>query len=353
MPLSMVDKIIRINAMSFSRPLNVSEFIPALSTYSVEQPFSLGDLRDAVSYFFDENPFFPKCHVIERQFESPEEFPISSFQGIVLDEYPNYYDGFLLMSVTYKSDPNIQGIFTAFPMSLQDGYRCFRFHQALMSTMKSGKDQFRNAEAIAELQLQTADLAQYLPERKPSVDENETVRIMPWELRETVKPALKIGSHLDMVKAEFLKRSSGNLLVMKNASYASNLLFGNHLMYLIVPGEVVARSSGAQVRDYYNSLAAETEKTVAQLETPEELATAGEAVMPGIISNPRRFGVNNYGDVSRYDGSDFCSEKGTLLKYQWHMPYAVSRGAAAEGSGMHMTYTLNGEAHHFLTERRQ
>lgn len=352
MPLSMVDKMIRLNLMSFPRPLNVAQFYPAFSTYSVERAFSLADFRDAVSYFCDENPFFPKCHLIERQFEDPEEFPIASFQGIVLDEYPNYYDGFLLMSVTYKSNPNIQGIFTAFPMSMQDGYRCFRFHQALMSTMKAGKDQFRIAEAMAELQLQTADLDQYLPARKPFIDEDETVRIMPWELRETVEPAQKIGSHLDMVKAEFLKRSSENLLVMKNASYASSLLFGNHLMFLIVPREVVARSSGIQIRDYYKAQAAEAEKTVAQLETPEDFARAGEAVLPGIAEHPRRFGVNNYGDVSRYDGSDFCSTNGTLVKYQWHMPYIVSRASATEGSGMHMTITINGKAFHFLTERR-
>ena len=129
MPLSMVDKIIRLSLMSFPNPLDVTQFYPALSTYSVEQPFSLGDFQEAVDYFLDENPLFPNCHLIERQFEDPEEFPVSSFQRVVLEEYPNYYDGFLLMSVTYKSNPNIQGIFTAFPMSMQDGYRCFRFHQ--------------------------------------------------------------------------------------------------------------------------------------------------------------------------------------------------------------------------------
>jgi len=352
MPLSMVDKIIRLNLTTFPRPLNVTQFYPALSTYNVEQPFSLDEFRDAVSYYNDENPLFPKCYVIERQFEDPEAFPISSFQGIVLDEYPNYYDGFLLMSVTYKSNPNIQAIFTVFPMSMQDGYRCFRFHQALMSTMKAGKDQFRIAESIAELQLQTADLDLYLPERKPFIDENETVRMMPWELRETVEPAPKIGSYLEMVKAEFLKRSSENLLVMKNASYASSLLFGNHLMFLFVPREVVARSSGIQIRDYYKELAVEAEKAVAQLETPEEFFEAGKAVLPEIAAHPRRFGVNNYGDVSQYDGSDFGSTNGTLVKYQWHMPYIVSRGAASEGSGMHMTITINGKASHFLTETR-
>ena len=352
MPLSMVDKMIRLSLMSFPRPLNVAQFYPALSTYSVEQPFSLRDFRDAASYFCDENPLFQKFHLIERQFESPEEFPISSFQGIVLDEYPNYYDGFLLMSVTYKSDPGIQGIFTAFPMSMQDGFRCFRFHQALMSTMKAGKDRFRIAETIAELQLQTADLAQYLPERKPVIDEDEAPRMMPWELRETVEPAPKIGPYLEVVKAEFLRRSSENLLVMKNASYASDVIFGNHLLFLFVPSEVVARSSGIEIRDYYKALGVEGEKTVAELETPEDFARVGGAVLPGIATHPRRFGVNNYGDVSRYDGSDFSPEKGTLLKYQWHMPYIVSRGAAAEGSGMHMTITINGKASYFLTERR-
>jgi hypothetical protein len=268
----------------------------------------------------------------------------------VLDEYPNYYDGFLLVSVTYKSDPTIQGIFTVFPMSMQDGYRCFRFHQALMSTMKAGKDRFGMADAMTELQ--TADLAQYLPERKPFVDEDETVRIMPWELRETVGPALKVGSYLETVKAEFIKRSSENLLVMKNASYASSLLFGNHLTFQFVPREVVVRSSGVQIRDYYRALAAEAEEAIAQLETPEDFAKAGEAVLPGIAAHPRRFGVNNYGDVSRYDGSDFGSANGTLVKYQWHMPYIVSRGAATEGSGMHMTITINGKAFNFLTETR-
>jgi hypothetical protein len=352
MQLSMVDKMIRLNLTTFPRPLNVTQFYPALSTYSVEQPFSLGDFQEAVGHYCEKNPFFRKCYVIERQFESPEEFPVSSFQGIVLDEYPQYYDGFLLMSVTYRSDPGIQGIFTAFPMPLQDGYRCFRFHQALMSTMKAGKDQFRIAESIAELQLQTADLDQYLPERKPSVDEAEAVRMMPWELQETVEPAPKIGSYLEMVKAEFLARSSENLLVMKNASYASDLLFGNHLMFLFVPREVVARSSGAQIRDHYTASAAEGARAVAKLETQEDLFAAGEAVLPGIGAHPRRFGVNNYGDVSQYDGSDSGSPNGILQKYQWHMPLIVSRGAASEGSGMHMTITMNGKAFHYLTQTR-
>jgi len=352
MPLSMVDKMIRLNLMTFPRPLNVTQFYPAISTYSVEQPFSLDDFRDAASHFVDGNPLFPKFHLIERQFESPEEFPIADFQGVVLDEYTNYFDGFLLMSVTYKSDPNIQGIFTAFPMSMQDGFRCFRFHQALMATMKAGKDQFRLAEAIAEIQLQTDDLDQYLPVRKPTVDENEAVRMMPWELRESVEPSRKLGPYLDMVKEEFLKRGSENLLVMKNASYAAGLPIGNHLVFLFVPREVVARSTGGQIRDYYKDLATEMEKTVAQLETVEDFTKAGGAVLPGIASHPRRFGVNNYGDVSRYDGTDFNPASGSLLKYQWHMPLIVSRGAAEEGSGMHMTFTLNGKASYFLTHRR-
>ncbi len=352
MPLSMVDKIIRLSLMSFPHPLGVGQFYPALSTYNVEQPFSLDDFRGAVSYYFDENPFFSKCYLIERQFESPEEFPISSFQEIVFDEYPNYYDGFLLMSVTFKSKPDIQGIFTVFPMSMHDGYRCFRFHQALMATMMAGKDHFRIAESIAEIQLQTADLDQYLPTRKPFIDDNESSRIMPWKLRETVEPARKIGAHLDMVKAEFLNRASENLMVMKNASYASSLLFGNHLLFLFVPREVVSRCSGDQIRDYYKELAVEAEKAVAQLETPEDFARAGAAWLPGFAAYPRRFGVNNYGDVSQYDGSDSGSESGILVQYQWHMPYMISGAAATEGSGMHMTITINDKAFNFLTERR-
>ncbi|MFE4516149.1 hypothetical protein ACFRMQ_18365 [Kitasatospora sp. NPDC056783] len=348
----MADKMIRLNLMTFPHPLDLTQFYPALSTYSVERPFSLDDFRDAVGHFLDGNPIFPKCHLIEREFESPEEFPVSSFQALLLDEYPNFYDGFLLMSVTYRSDPKIQGIFTAFPLSMQDGYRCYRVHQALMGTMKTGKDQFRNAEAIAELQLQTADLDRYLPVRKPTVDEHEAISMMPWELRETVEPAVKIGPYLEVVKAEFIKRSSENLLVMKNATYGSDLLFGNHLMFLFVPREVVVRGSGNEIRDYYNAQAVENQKRVAQLETFEEIAAAGRAVLPGIGSHPRRFGVNNYGDISRYDGSDVDPARGTLVRYQWHMPYVVSRGAASEGSGMHMTVTLNGKALYFLTETR-
>jgi hypothetical protein len=348
----MADKMIRLNLMSFPRPLNVAQFYPALSTYRVERRFTLDEFRDAAGHFFTENPLFSKCHVIEREFESPEAFPVASFQGIVLDEYPNYYDGFLLMSVTYKSDPNVQGIFTAFPMSLQDGYRCFRFHQALMETMKAGEDRFRIKDAIAEVQLQTADLAQYLPERKPTVDDGETVRVMPWTIRETVEPATKIGAFLDVVKAEFQQRSSGNLLVMKNATYAASLPFGNHLMFLFVPSDVVDKINGSQIRDYYKELSVEAEKAVVQLETPEDFAQAGAAVFPWIGTHPRRFGVNNYGDVSRHDGSDYLPAKGTLTRYQWHMPYIVSSGAATEGSGMYMTITINGKALHYLTQAR-
>ncbi len=352
MPLSMTDKIIRLNLMSFPRPLNAAQFYPALSTYSVERPFSLEDFRGAVGHFFEGNPFFTKCHLIEREFDSPEEFPVESFQALVVDEYPNFYDGFLLMSVTYKSNPGVQGIFTAFPMSLQDGYRCFQFHQALMSTMKAGEDRFRIAEQLAELQVHTADLDEYLPVRKPSVDENDTVRVMPWTVRETVEPAMRIGTFLEAAKAEFQKRASENLLVMKNASYAASLPLGNHLMFLFVPRDVVDRSSGNEIRDYYNEKALETEKTVAQLETLEDFTKAGAALFPWIGTHPRRFAVNNYGDVSRLDGSDFLPAKGTLVQYQWHMPYVVSGGAAQEGAGMFKTISINGKAFHFVTERR-
>jgi hypothetical protein len=344
MSLSMIDKAIRLSLMTYPRTLGVSQFFPALSTYRVERPFSVHEIRGAVGRFLENNPFFSNCQVMERRFENPEAFPLSSFQGVVLDEYPSYHDSFLVMSVTYESAPTIQGIFTIFPMSMQDGYRCFRFHQALMKTLKSGADQFCIAETIEKLQMQTHDLAQYLPRRKPHVDEQEAARNIPFGIQEAVEPVLKIGPYLDTIKAEFLARSCETLVVLKNALYDSDLVFGNLLMFLRVPREVVARSTGVQIRDYYNALQGELGQALALLEKPQDFARVGESLIPEMLTHPYRFCVNNYGDVSRHDGSDFEATKGVLLKYQWHMPTIVLGLLSGERSGVDWTITISDKA---------
>jgi hypothetical protein len=344
MPLSMLDKAIRLSLMTYPRTLGVSQFFPALSTYRVERPFSVGELKEAVSHFFNGNPFFSKCHLIERRFKNPDEFPLSSFQGVVIDEYSSYYDSFLLMSVTYESDPALQGIFTIFPISMQDGYMCFRFHQALMKTVKSGRDQFRIAETIKELRMETSDLAEYLPRKKSHIDKNEALRTVPFEIQDVVEPALKIGPYMDSIKEEFLARSCETLIVLKNASYASNFCFGDWLIFLRIPREVVARSTGIQIRNYYNAQEVELGKALASLERPEDFAKIGEGLIPEMLTHPGRFCVNNYGNVSQYDGSDLAPTKGVLIKYQWHMPTVVLGLMSGDGSGVDWTITINGKA---------
>lgn len=344
MQLSMHDKAIRLSLMTYPRTLGVSQFFPALSTYRVERPFSVGELRQAVGHFLNGNPLFSTCRLIERRFKHPDEFPLSSFQGVVIDDYSTYYDSFLLMSVTYESDPTLQGIFTVFPISMQDGYMCFRFHQALMKTAKSGRDQFRIAETIKELGMQTSDLAQYLPRKKSYIDKHEAVRNVPFEIQEVVEPALKIGPYMDSIKAEFLARSCETLIVLKNASYASNFCFGDWLIFLRIPREVVARSTGMQIRDYYNAQEVELGKALASLERPEDFEKIGRSLIPEMLTHPRRFCVNNYGNVSQYDGSDLAPSKGVLIKYQWHMPTVVLGLMAGDGSGVDWTITINGKA---------
>lgn len=340
----MLDKAIRLSLLTYPRTLGVSQFFPALSTYRVERPFSVGELREAVGHFFAGNPFLSRCHLIERRFKTPEEFPLSSFQGIVIDDYSAYYDSFLLMSVTYESDPALQGFFTIFPISMQDGYMCFRFHQAPMKTVKSGRDQFRIAETIKQLRMQTSDLAQYLPRKKSHIDKHEAVRNVPFEVQEVVEPALKIGPYMDSIKAEFLARSCETLIVLKNASYASNLCFGDWLIFLRVPREVVARSTGMQIRDYYNAQEVALGNALAALERPEDFARVGAGLIPEMLTHPRRFCVNNYGNVSQHDGSDFAPTKGVLIKYQWHMPTVVLGLMSGDESGVDWTITINGKA---------
>jgi hypothetical protein len=63
-----------------------------------------------------------------------------------------------------------------------------------------------------------------------------------------------------------------------------------------------------------------------------------------MLTHPYRFCVNNYGDVSRYDGSDFEAAKGVLVKYQWHMPTIVLGLLSGERTGVDWTITIRGQA---------
>ena len=162
MPISTADKLLRLSLTTFPF-INASQFFPALSTYRVDTAFDLAQFEEAMAHFFRGNPLFSKCHLIEMTFDSPQDFPLSSFQGLLSEKYESFYDSFLVASVTYRSDPHLQGIFTCVPFPLQDGYKCFRFHQALMRTLKTRQDEFQIAQGLADLGIRPDELAEFMP----------------------------------------------------------------------------------------------------------------------------------------------------------------------------------------------
>jgi len=346
MPLSTADRMLRLSLTTFPF-INPSQFFPALSTYRVERVFDLADFEQALAHFFRGNPLFSRCHLLELEFDSPEDFPLTSFQAFLSEKYEEYYDSFLVASVRYRSAPNVQGIFTCIPFPLQDGYKCFRRHQALMATLKSRRDEFRISHGLVDLGIDAETLAEFVPIAEASGP--GAVRELPVGFAESCDPATKIGPYLDRMKGEFLDRSSQNMFILKNSLYSPDLPLGNSLMFLPVSHDVVARSTGLQIRDHYHAEERRQTDLLSRLDSRDDFIEAGRARIQGMIATPDVFCVNNYGNVSAYDGSQIHPERGTLLKYQWHMPILVLQMAAGERAGLSFTITIRNNAFNFRT----
>jgi hypothetical protein len=349
MPISTADKLLRLSLTTFPF-INESQFFPALSTYKVDRVFDLVQFEEAMAHFFRGNPFFSKCHLIELTFDSPQDFPLSSFQGLLSEKYESFYDSFLVASVTYRSDPHMQGIFTCVPFPVQDGYKCFRFHQALMSTLKSRRDEFQIARGLADLGVQSDELADFMPPVEKSL--SSEVKELPVAFTESYGVPTKIGPYLDRMKAKFLDRDCENMFVLKNSLYSPNLPLGNSLLFLTVPRSIVARSTGLQIRDHYHAEEQRQMGLLARLSLRDDFFDAGRARIGEMIATPNVFCVNNYGDVSSRDGSEIHAGRGTLTKYQWHMPMIVLGLVAGERAGLSFTITIRDKAFNFETVPR-
>lgn len=349
MPVTLADKVLRLSMTTFPF-INASQFFPALSTYKVERAFDLAEFDEAMTHFFRGNPLFSKCHLVELTFDTPEDFPLLSFQALLAEMYESYYDSFLLASVTYRSDPHLQGIFTCVPFPLQDGYKCMRFHQALMKTLKTQQDGFQIVQGLEELGIRADDLADFVPpvETVPSGADKE----LPVTFTEGWAAPLKIGPYLEKMQGDFLTRDSENMFVLKNSLYSPNLPLGNSLQFLTVPRDVVEQSTGIQLRDYYRAEEQRQMDALSGIERREEFVEAGGARIGKMIATPHVFCVNNYGNVSAHDGTDIDGDRGTLVKYQWHMPIIVLGLTAGEKSGLSWTITVRDKAFNFATVRR-
>ncbi len=349
MPLSVADKVLR-NSLTTFPFIDASQFFPALSTYKVDRVFDLTEFEEAMKHFFRGNPLFFKCHLVELTFDTPEDFPLSSFQELLAEKYESYYDSFLLASVTYRSDPHRQGIFTCVPFPLQDGYKVFRFHQALMRTLKTRQDGFQISQGLAELGIRSDDLAEFLPpvEASPSSASKE----LPVTFAEGVDSPTKIGPFLERMKGDFLDRDSANMFVLKNSLYSPKLPLGNSLLFLTVPRSVVEQSTGIQIRDYYRAEEERQIDLLAHVERREDFIEAGQARIGKMIATPDVFAVNNYGNVSAHDGSDTDADQGTLMKYEWHMPLIVLGLTVGAKSGLSWTISIRDKAFNFATVAR-
>jgi hypothetical protein len=346
MSISIADKVLRLSMTTYPF-INEAQFFPALSTYQVDRVFDLTEFEEAMAHFFRGNPLFSKCHLIELTFDSPEDFPLSAFQGLLSEKYESYCESLLIASVTYRSDPHLQGIFTCVPFPLQDGYKCFRLHQALMKTLKTRQDSFYIAQGLAELGIRADELAEFLPPVKKAA--GGECKELPVAFAESIGAPTKSGPYLEKMKAEFIARDSENMFVLKNSLYSPNLPIGNSLLFLAVPGSVVNQSTGIQIRDYYRNEEQKQMDQLSRLELREDFIAAGGARIRAMIATPNVFCVNNYGDVSARDGSDINASQGTLMKYQWHMPMLVLGIAAGERAGLSFTISIRDKAFNFRT----
>ncbi|MFI7601238.1 hypothetical protein [Actinoplanes sp. NPDC049681] len=344
MPRTLADKVLRLSLTTFPHR-DAAQFFPALSTYQVERPFDLVEFEEAVTHFFRGNPLFSKCHLVELTFDTPEDFPLSSFQELLAEKYESFYDSFLLASVTYRSDPYRQGIFTCMPFPLQDGYKVFRFHQALMKTLKTRKDGFQIAQGLAELGVRVDELADLVPpaETAPSGANKK----LPTTFAESCTSPVKIGPFLERMKADFLHRNCENIFVLKNSLYSPKLALGNSLQFLPVPRSVVEQSSGIQIRDYYRAEEQRQMDLLSRAESREDFIEAGKTRIGWMSATPKIFAVNNYGNVSAHDGSDTHADQGMLMRYEWHMPSIVLELTA----GVSWTITIRDKAFNFETVR--
>jgi hypothetical protein len=346
MSISTADKALRLSMTTFPS-INEGQFFPALSTYQVERVFNLTEFEKALAHFFRGNPLFSKCHLIELTFDSPEDFPLSAFQGLLSEKYESYCESLLIASVTYRSDPHLQGIFTCMPFPLQDGYKCCRLHQALMKTLKTRQDSFHIAQGLADLGIRADELAEFLPPVEKTA--GGQCKELPVAFTESVGAPTKSGPYLEKVKVEFIARDSENMFILKNGLYSRNLPIGNSLLFLTVPGSVVTQSTGIQLRDYYRNEEQKQMDQLSRLELREDFIAAGEARIGAMMATPNVFCVNNYGDVSAHDGSDINASQGTLMKYQWHMPMPVLGIAAGERAGLTFTISIRDKAFNFRT----
>ncbi|MEU9194977.1 hypothetical protein [Streptomyces hundungensis] len=349
MPISIADKVLRLSMTTFPF-IDASQFFPALSTYKVDRIFDLTEFEEAMKHFFRGNPLFSKCHLVELTFDSPEDFPLSSFQALLAEKYESYYDSFLVASVTYRSDPHLQGIFTCVPFPLQDGYKCFHLHQALMKTLKTKQDGFQIAQGLAELGIRSDELADFVPpvEAAPSGASKE----LPVSFTENSGSPVKIGSFLERMRGDLVERDSENMLILKNSLYSPKLPLGNSLQFLTVPRGVVTQSTGIQIRDYYRAEEQRHMDVLSRIELRNEFIEAGRARIGNLIATPNVFCVNNYGNVSAHDGTDVQADHGTLMRYEWHMPTIVLGITAGERSGLSWTITVRDKAFNFATVAR-
>lgn len=323
--LNRLDKAIRLSLCASPREYGVAEFYPALSTYRVERPFGVRVLRRAVSRYFVANPLFQRCEVQERVFDSPEAFTLADFQGLLIDEHPRYWEGFLVVSVRYRSDPTLQGIFTGFPMPMMDGFKCFLFHQALMRSLKSGRDEFRMAQVAARHGLQFGDLERYLPRARRTILPGENLRSIPRTMVESAGPVRGTTALLTDVRDTMSASGCRSLLVLRNASHgaADDLLFGNLLLFPVLPADRVLGCSGEEIRRHIGDEEGRCQAMLDALREHEQFVRAGQALAPSLASKPDLYGLNNYGDCTARSGLDFAPGRGHLVGYQWHIPAAL------------------------------
>jgi hypothetical protein len=219
-----------------------------------------------------------------------------------------------------------------------------------MRSLKARQDEFRIAETLTRLRVRASDLVSCLPERHLPPSSNDADRGLPFVIGEATEPVSKVGSYLDQVKEQFLARSCESMITLKNGLYhTSDLPLGNFLIFLQISQEVVMRSSGVQIHRYYNARQEEAIRIVDSWESVEEIERAGRERISTMLRLPHRFFVNNYGDASSHDGSDFAAHQGTLVKYQWHMPKVILELMAGERAGAAWTITIKDKAFKFFS----
>lgn len=296
---------------------NQTSWFPSFSTHAARLPKE--EVERALDFFLKGNPLFSAYTLVERRVASPAAVTYDW----LYDELENGFDGFAsnfkVAVVTFDSNSDQTGIFVAVPFCRIDGLTAYKFHEALVETITTKADCFRNAAAVDRLRI---DCSGFLNVPPSFSQEAKTQMVRPFFSRTDPGP-LRPNQLEQIASDQSSKLGARGVGMLVNLAYREKITFGNHLVYPIVPADNLA---GGKLK---SELLAARERCIDALvacASPEDFQNYIGTTLAAVGNT---FIINNYGDW-RELGSR------SMLDYKWSFP----TGLAANFAGALLAITI-------------